>query len=220
MATNEASLRLRCSCGVLFDVPEKLAGKRIQCKRCNHVITVPVPASLEGVVDVEGGSEPAQPAELVRRQAGGFQWKWVFAGPLVLWGLLAIANIALVVGSRALLAAKPELFAKVQDFLTSPDHRMLLAYAVPAVFFAIGGAIIAWQSEGRTIAEPFIATILAVGVPVLVLYLKPDLAAHVLGTGAEGAVRAIDPKLYGVPAAALVASIVGAFVGEALPGAD
>ncbi|HEY1812307.1 MAG TPA: hypothetical protein VGG74_08105 [Kofleriaceae bacterium] len=111
-----------------------------------------------------------------------FSWGWVVGGAVLIWVLQFFAGLFMImVGMHELAAAGIALGA-----------------------YLGGGFVIGWWSEGRTILEAGLATL-------LVVFIELGRGHAALGRLSPGELLFI----YGVP---FVAAIIGAWIGERVQG--
>ena len=118
--------------------------------------------SCGAVLSVSTSMVRAQPKTLLPF-TDRFRWRWVFLGTLAILGTTTLAlggvsvTAALVLGSKLKAGSLSAIGARVPG----------LAVAGAAVFlgaFALGGWIVARMARGKTIAEPALSAILALGL--------------------------------------------------------
>ena len=111
-----------------------------------------------------------------------FSWGWVIGGGVIIW---VMQFLALMVWAALRF------------------HPMSAA-ACGLAPYVVGGFVIGWQSEGRTILEAGLATLLVIFIEV---------------GRAHAALRHLEPAvlvmLYAIP---FVAAVVGAWLGEMVQG--
>lgn len=210
-------LKLQCVCGKTFSVPQEAAGKKGQCPHCGNSLRVPIPKDLEGIVkpDTAGGDEAAAlpEAKLARRASNRFQWKWLVTGPCIMYGsLVLVAAVGLLL--------RP--YVPMDTMIPAAYTRNLAYLYALTIGFFVGGTIVGWLSEGRTILEPALAAVVAVGLgTVAVMYLLPDYLTEIDVTAAVRSTLFDRVQMHaGIWAGvALFLSIFGARLGEDLQAA-
>jgi hypothetical protein len=111
-----------------------------------------------------------------------FSWGWVIGGAVIIWVMQFLA-------------------AMVWAALHFHPHAAAACGLAP---YVVGGFIIGWQSEGRTIIEAGLATL-------IVIFIELGRAHAVL--------RHLEPALMGLLyAIPFVAAIFGAWLGEMVQG--